>query len=65
MSETRMDRVHAVFDALQPVAVLKALNGDVNVALADEKIIARHQRHRLRSEIGEDQSAEFFNRIRG
>ena len=54
MGETRMHRVDAVLDALQPVAVLKALNGDVNVALADEKIITRHQRHRLRAEIGED-----------
>ena len=43
MGEARVHRVHAVLDALQPVAVLNALNRDVNFAVADEKIIARHQ----------------------
>ena len=43
----------------------KALNRDINFAVADEKIIARHQRRRLRSEVRENQSAQFFDGIGG
>src|SRR5688572_8048981 len=60
MREARMHRIHAVLDALEPITILEALDRDINFALADEKIVARHQRRRLRSEISEDQSAQFF-----
>src|SRR5262245_58084469 len=64
MGETRMHRIHAVLDALQPVAVLKSLDRDVDLAFANQEIVARHKRHRLWTEVSEDQTAQFFDRIR-
>ena len=64
MGETRVHRVHAVLDALKPIAVLNALHRNINLALTNKKIIARHQRCRLRSEVGEDQTAQLLDRIR-
>src|SRR5262245_16999980 len=60
MSETWMNRVHAIFDALKPVAVLEPLDGDVDIAFAHEKIISRQERSRLGTKIGEDQSAQLL-----
>jgi len=63
VGKTRMHRIHAVLDALQPVAVLKTLDCDVHVPFADEKIVARHERYRRRTEVSEDQPAQLFDRI--
>ena len=42
MGETRMHRVHAILDALQPIAILQALDRNIDIAVACyEKIIAR------------------------
>src|SRR6266536_2485091 len=60
MSETWMDRVHAVFNALQPVTVLEPLNRYINIALTHEKIISLQERRRLGAKIGKEQSAHFF-----
>ena len=55
-----MNRVHTVFNALQPVTVLEPLDGDVDIAFAHEKIISRQERRRLGTKIGENQSAQLF-----
>src|SRR4029077_4499738 len=63
VSRARMNGVHAVLDAVQPVAVLGSLDGDVNIAFADEKVVARDERRRLRAKISKNQSAELFHWI--
>ena len=63
MGEAGVNRIHAVFDALQPVTVLKPLNGEVHIAVADQKIIERQHRHRLGPKIGEDEAAQLLRRI--
>src|SRR4029434_6599445 len=65
MSETWMNRVHAIFNALKPVTVLEPLDGDVDIAFAHEKIISRQEGHRLGTKIGEDQSAQLLYGIGG
>src|SRR4029450_4060800 len=65
MSETWMNRVHAIFNALKPVSVLEPLDGDVDIAFAHEKIISRQERRRLGPKIGEDQSAQLLYGVGG
>src|SRR5262245_28015188 len=63
MGEAWMNRVHAIFNALKPVTVLKTLNGYINIAITDKKIISRQERCRLGTKIGEDQATQLFHGI--
>src|SRR5262245_57400376 len=64
MGEAWMNRVHTIFNALEPVTVLKTLNGYINIAIADKEIISRQERRRLGTKIGEDQATQLFHGIR-
>src|SRR5262247_369336 len=64
MGEAWMNRVHTIFNALEPVAILKTLDGYIDIAITDKKIISRQQGRRLGTEIGEDQPTQLFHGIR-
>src|SRR5262245_25253582 len=63
MSEAWMNRVHTIFNALQPVAILKTLNGCIDITFTNEKVISRQEGRRLGTEIGEDQTTQLFHGI--
>src|SRR5262245_37078430 len=63
MGEAWMNRVHAIFNALEPVAILKTLNGYIDITITDKKIISRQERCRLGTKIREDQATQLFRGI--
>src|SRR5712671_4439140 len=61
--EARMHRINAILYALQPVAILKALDGDVMNAFTNKKIVAWQQRRGLRPHIGKDKRSQFLRLV--
>ena len=63
MQRHHMQRIDHVLDALQPIAVdIAALDDLVAIGL-EQQIVAREFRHRLRPNIGEDETGDFAHGI--